>query len=128
MLTLFLLIHTYMHTYTHAYVYTMCRRDIKNTDTNRFHASDHHHCFYYYCPFLSFSFNNDDTILFFALTQKKSIFLSSPYLHSFLYSSLTVHSPVLLPSSSSVLIYQQYTHTYTPNNIEKMLNCVYNLH
>jgi hypothetical protein len=114
------------HALLFIHIHSVCRRDMKKTDTNRFHASDHHHryyyYYYYYCPF---SLNNADTILFFRLDSEREFFLFSFLLLISLrvtHSSLSFSS---LPSFSSVLIHQLHMHS---NNIEKMLNCVYNSH
>jgi hypothetical protein len=117
-----LLVHTRIHIYIYIYIYSVCRRDIYKTDTKRFHASDHHHHYHhrYYCFVLSPS--TTPIQFYFSLWLRRRNFFSSLFSHSFLHSSLTVHSCSLLPSSSSVLIHQ--LHIYIEQHRKDVELCV----
>jgi hypothetical protein len=94
-----------IHTHAHTYIYTQCVVETWKRQTR----TDFMLLTTITVSVLSLSTTSIQ--FYFSLWLRRRIFFSSPFSHSFLYSSLTVHS--LLPSSSSTnYIYIYYIEQY----------------
>lgn len=98
----------YFYTYIYVYINSVCRRDMKKTDMNRFHASDHYRYYYYYYFVLSLSTTSIQFyFILFSLEEEISFSLLSLYSRTYFF---TRHSQFTHIFSSSILIIIPFSH------------------